>query len=467
MIDKQLLARLQAAGQEHLVAFWDELDDAQRAALAAQIECIDFDLIGRLRQGGQAQEAWAELATRAESPAAIRLADRTPDRVEKARQRGLESLRAGELGVILVAGGQGTRLGFDHPKGTFPIGPVSQAPLFKILIEKLLARGRAVDRKIPLYLMTSPATHDETANYLSQHDNFGLAASDLQIFCQGTMPAIDAQTGKVLLADRGSISTSPDGHGGMLAALVRSGALANARRRGLRHLFYLQIDNPLVSVGDPEFLGHHLLAESELSSQVVAKRALRDKVGNVVSIDSRLRIIEYSDLNPLADAILDRRMPDGSPVFWAGSIAVHIFELDFLERMSGTAAALPFHLARKVVPHIDSATGKRVEPSQPNAIKFERFIFDLLPSALQAIVVEVDWERAFAPVKNAPGEAFDTPESVKRQMIALAREWVSQAGGKVADGVPVEICPLFAQDAGELAKRISPGLTVTRPQYFC
>jgi UDP-N-acetylglucosamine/UDP-N-acetylgalactosamine diphosphorylase len=159
-------------------------------------------------------------------------------------------------------------------------------------------------------------------------------------------------------------------------------------------------------------------------------------------------------------------MPDGSPVFWAGSIALHVFDLDFLERMAGLAAALPFHLARKLVPYIDPASGNRVEPPGPNAIKFERFIFDLLPSAERAIVVEVDWERAFAPVKNAPGETFDTPESVRRQMIGLAREWVEQAGGKVADGVPVEISPLFAQDASELAERLPPKLTVTQPKYF-
>ncbi len=131
------------------------------------------------------------------------------------------------------------------------------------------------------------------------------------------------------------------------------------------------------------------------------------------------------------------------------------------------AAALPFHLARKTVPYVDLQTGGRVEPGQPNAIKFERFIFDLLPAAERAIVVEVDWQRSFAPVKNAPGEAFDTPESVRRQMIALAREWVERAGATIADNVPVEICPLFAQDEIELMRRIPPGLTVTRPRYFC
>ena len=337
------LARLCAAGQEHLLAFWDQLDTAARESLVAQIDRIDFDLLRRLGGEGQAPEAWADLARRAQAPTAIRLADRQAAQVAEARARGLEALSRGELGVILVAGGQGSRLGFDHPKGMFPIGPVSGAPLFQILLEKILARGRAAGKPIPLYLMTSPATHDETVAYLAEHKNFGLASADVHIFCQGTMPAVDAQTGRVLLADRGSIAASPDGHGGMLAALAASGGLAHARSRGVRHLFYLQVDNPLVLVCDPEFLGYHLLARSELSSQVVAKRSLRDKVGNVVALDGRLRILEYSDLNPLPDDVLDRRMPDGGPVFWAGSIAVHAFDLDFLEPHGrlGLRAAVP------------------------------------------------------------------------------------------------------------------------------
>ncbi len=281
------------------------------------------------------------------------------------------------------------------------------------------------------------------------------------------MPAVDAQTGKVLLAAKGEIAASPDGHGGMLAALAASGGLADARRRGLQQLFYLQVDNPLVELCDPEFLGYHLLAGSELSTLVVAKRSLRDKVGNVVALDGRLRIIEYSDLNPLDDAVLERRMPDGGPVFWAGSTAVHAIDLAFLERMAGSAGALPFHLAHKAVPHVDPQTGRRVEPAKPNALKFERFIFDLLPAAERAIVVEVDWQRSFAPVKNAPGDASDTPESVRGQMIALHREWLTAAGARVAAGVPVEICPLFAQDAVELAGRVAPGLAVTSERYFC
>ena len=263
--------------------------------------------------------------------------------------------------------------------------------------------------------MTSPATHLETIAYLSENQNFGLPAQDVMVFCQGTMPAVDAQSGKLLLAQRDALSLSPDGHGGLLAAFKRSGAMDDARRRGIQHLFYAQVDNPLVSLCDPLFLGSHIRARSELSSQVVAKRTLRDKVGNVVTIDGRLRIIEYSDLNPLPDNILDRRAMDGSPIFWAGSAAIHIFDLAFLERMANSTNALPFHFASKIVDYFDPATGRQIKPNKPNAIKFERFIFDLLPSAERAIVFEIDWDRAFAPVKNGPGEAFDTRHTVQHR----------------------------------------------------
>jgi UDP-N-acetylglucosamine/UDP-N-acetylgalactosamine diphosphorylase len=217
---------------------------------------------------------------------------------------------------------------------------------------------------------------------------------------------------------------------------------------------------------DPRFLGYHLLAGSEMSTQVVAKKHSREKVGNVVSLDGKLRILEYSDLNPLGDEIVERRAPDGSPVFWAGNTACHVFEVAFLERMATSGTALPFHVARKAVAHVDAA-GKKVEPREPNAIKYERFIFDLLPEAHLAIVVEIDPAVTFAPVKNAPGEAYDSPDTVRAQMIALYTSWLRAAGCEVAPGVAVEVSPLFAQNAEELAARIPPGLTVTAPRYFC
>jgi UDP-N-acetylglucosamine/UDP-N-acetylgalactosamine diphosphorylase len=233
--------------------------------------------------------------------------------------------------------------------------------------------------------------------------------------------------------------------------------LEHVRRCGLRTLFYFQVDNPLVGICDPEFLGYHLLARSEMSTQVVAKRTPRDNVGNVVQIDGRLRILEYSDLNPLPDEIVLRRETDGSPVFWAGNIGVHAFDVAFLERMAASSQSLPFHVAKKKVPHIDEE-GKLVEPETPNALKFERFIFDLLPAAENSMVMEVDEAVTFAPVKNAAGADRDSPELVQAQMMALHRNLLSLAGVQVADEVPIEISPLFTSDAETLKKKVAEGL---------
>ena len=485
-----LLAILASHRQEHLLGFWDQLDQRQREALAVQIRAIDFGLIGRLYEGRDQQTGEKgdsphlperpggccaqmgtvpffpdvrQLADRAGPPPAFRL-DASQNRftAEQARQRGNQAAADGELGVILVAGGQGTRLGFDHPKGMFSIGPVSGKTLFQIHVEKIVAKARRHDVRIPLYLMTSPATHNETVAFFAEHDRFGLAEEDLLVFCQGTMPAVDAATGRVLLESPGRIATSPDGHGGMLAAMVRSGALRDIERRGIRQLFYFQVDNPLVDICGPEFVGYHLLSGSELSSQVIAKRDPLERVGNVVEVDGRLMVIEYSDLPDDAAA---RRNPDGSLAIWAGSIAVHVMDTALLRRLSDTADALPFHIARKKVACID-LSGNRIEPQQPNAIKFERFIFDLMPSASNAIVVEVDPRRAFGPLKNASGAKEDTPESVKAQLSALYREWLRQAGGEVGNDVPMEISPLFALDAEELATKLPPGTRITKPTYF-
>jgi len=459
----QLLAALAPYGQQHLLAFWDALDERQREALARQIGQLDLELIARLYARKDDHADFRRLAERAQPPPAFRL-DVAGNRFtpQQARQRGAQAIAAGHIGVLLVAGGQGTRLRFDHPKGMYPIGPVSGRSLFQILAEKVLAVGRRYGARIPLYLMTSPATHAETIEFFARHGRFGLAEGDLCTFCQGTMPAVDAQSGRILLERPDRVAVSPDGHGGTLAALVRSGTLGRMRQRGIGHLFYLQVDNPLVDVCAAEFIGYHLLSGSEMTTQVIAKREPLERVGNVVQVDGRLRVIEYSDL---PDELAERRNPDGSLAIWAGSIAVHALDVAFLERMAAMADALPFHYARKKVPYVDPA-GRRIEPQQPNAIKFERFIFDLIPAAARAAVVEVDPAEGFAPLKNGPGASQDTPESVRAQMVAQHRRWLCRAGVEVDEGVDVEICPLLALDAEEVARKVKPGMRVSKPTYF-
>jgi UDP-N-acetylglucosamine/UDP-N-acetylgalactosamine diphosphorylase len=454
---------LRRHGQEHLLGFWDHLDSEQRQSLARQIRGIDFPLVQKLFSRSQDQSNFRDLAARARPPAAFRLSGlKNRFSLAEARSRGSQALAAGQVGTILVAGGQGTRLGFDHPKGMFSIGPVSARTLFQIHIDKIRAMAHRYGVPIPLYLMTSPATHDETLHFLAAHDRFGLSEQDLFVFCQGTMPVVDALTGQLLLEAPDRLAVSPNAHGGMLAAFAVSGAMAAAGDRGIQHLFYFQVDNPLVEIAAAEYIGYHILSDAEMTSQVVAKRNPLDKVGNVVDVDGRLLVIEYSDL---PDDSARKTNPDGSLAIWAGSIAVHVFDLDFLRRAQGQADSLPYHVARKKVPYIDAA-GCRVQPADANALKFERFIFDLMPSARNAIVVEVDPASAFAPLKNASGAPADTPEAVRTQISDLHRRWLWEAGVEVPDGIAVEISPWLALDAEELRGKLPRGLKITEATYL-
>jgi UDP-N-acetylglucosamine/UDP-N-acetylgalactosamine diphosphorylase len=248
----------------------------------------------------------------------------------------------------------------------------------------------------------------------------------------------------------------------MLDALLRHGCLADAKRRGVEQFCYGQVDNPLIRICDPKIVGYHLLAGSEMTTQVVEKSDPLERVGNVALVDGRLRIIEYSDL---PEEAARRRQGNGTLLFWAGSIAVHVFDAAFLERMAERAGALPFHRALKKAPFIDES-GRRVQPKTQNAIKFERFIFDLLPWARNAIVVEEAKEDSFAAVKNAVGAPTETAATAQAAMVAQHARWLRAAGAQVDEGVAVEINPLWALDADEVARKVEPGLHVTEDTYF-
>ena len=461
-LKRKLHQQLEPYGQTQVLRYWGALNGDQRRHLAAQVESLDLDLLARVYQSGGDQQHWAEQARRAEPPSAVRLHGARELAPCDARLRGEQALRDGKVGMILVAGGQGTRLGFKHPKGMYPIGPVSKRSLFEILISGLRARARRHGRSIPLYIMTSPATHEETVSFLRQHGRFGLADSDLRIFRQGTMPVVDADTGQLLLADKGQLLLSPDGHGGTVAAMDRHGCLEDARHRGVEHLFYGQVDNPLMEVCDPELIGYHLWSRSEMTTQVVCKRESHDHVGNLVRIDGQMRMIEYSDL---PEDVASQREPDGSLRLWAGNIAVHVFERSFLEAAAGEPETLPWHRARKATPCLDEC-GRLIQPTQPNTFKFERFIFDLLPASRRGIAVEADRAEAFAPIKNADGQGVNTPATARAAMVALHRRWLQEAGATVRSDVAVEISPLWALDSQEAARKIEPGAVIDEPRYF-
>jgi UDP-N-acetylglucosamine/UDP-N-acetylgalactosamine diphosphorylase len=446
-----LRERLQQSGQSHVLAHWSRLTEDERRALHDQINSLDLETIealfldrdkvyevpdeSRIQPAPVLQESAATAATRA---------------------RGEELLRAGKVAALVVAGGQGSRLGFEHPKGKFPIGPVSQRTLFQIHVEKIRALQRKYRASLPLLVMTSPASDAETRDYFEQNGNFGLNRTDLHFFCQGTMPAVDLASGRLLMEAPHRLFASPDGHGGMLAALAGSGTLQQLRGQGVEALFYFQVDNPLVKIADPVFLGIHAERAAEISLKIVPKEDPLDKLGNLVLIDGRCGIIEYSDL---PKELGSKRTPEGKLWLWAGSPAIHIFDLGFLERMSAQGVRIPFHIARKKVPFVDEH-GRAIQPEKENALKFERFIFDLLPLADRYVILETSRSEEFIPLKNGTGP--DSPETVRQAISNLYAGWLQRAGFELprqANGdvaIPVEISPLFAMDAEELSKRLPP-----------
>jgi UDP-N-acetylglucosamine/UDP-N-acetylgalactosamine diphosphorylase len=468
-VPQTLQSRLARHGQQHLLRWTSELSDDQRRQFDSQVDAIDFDRIASLVKSHGQSAAHNEVdsielrAQRANSPASIvRLpaSSEDRDRWEQARRAGEELLKSGQVGAILVAGGQGTRLGFDHPKGIYPIGPVSRSSLFQILAEQVLARSRRAAKPIPYFVMTSDATHEPTVAYFAENRNFGLPRDDVYFFSQGNMPAVDAQTGQLLMADKAQLSTSPDGHGGILAALAKAGLLDVMARRGIEFLHYHQVDNPTAIVCDPVFLGFHVLFKSDMSTKVVAKRTAEERMGVVVDVDGRTQVIEYSDL----PAEVARKTDDrGQLLLWAGNTAIHVFSRRFLDRIVDSDAALPFHVARKKVAYCDEQ-GHIVNPQKENAYKFERFIFDALPLAERALVLETDRKREFNPVKNASGD--DSPQTTQTALVALHRSWLQAAGAVCDENDPIEISPLFALDADEVRGKVKPQTRFTGPTFL-
>ena len=451
---RQILA---AVGQEHVLAFWNRLSSESRARLAAQIEAFDLPALGQLAR------TLAHQASPPPLPAGIEPVEAfptTPDANRRplylqARQRGLQMLRDGKIAAFLVAGGQGTRLGYDGPKGEFPITPVKNKPLFQVFAEQIKAAGRDAGRAIPWYVMTSQLNDAATRTFFQQRNFFGLDNADVFFFEQGMMPAFSPE-GKILLSAQDGLALSPDGHGGSLRALARSAALADMLRRGVEHLSYFQVDNPLVHCIDPLFLGLHDLTQSEMSSKTIPKSDALEKVGNFVRSGQALHVIEYSDMPP---EMAQQTLPGGELRFNAGSIAIHALRVSFVERLNrGGSLALPWHRALKKVPCVD-ADGNPLQPQKPNAVKFEQFVFDAIPLAANAMVYTTDRSEEFSPVKNADG--VDSPATCRRDQVRRAAKWLGECGVEIPlrQGEPdavLEISPLYALDALQLHSRKLP-----------
>ena len=493
---EQLRERYAAFGQGHVFRFWDSLGEAARTQLADQARRIDLAALRRI------QEHTRQLAapgTRKLAPAAIEQLPSRGGSVERraaAAKRGEELLRAGRVGVMVVAGGQGTRLGFEGPKGIFPLGPVSGRTLFQLHAEKLRGARRRHRTAIPWYVMTSPATDAATRSFFERHASFGIPREDVVFLCQSMAPALDFE-GRLILEAPDRIAESPNGHGGAFQALADSGALDDMDRRGISTISYFQVDNPMIRLADPLFVGLHGLEQAEMSCKVVRKLDPLEKVGVVARVDGRTSIVEYTEIDEahrdardaagellywagsiaihaidgsemsakvvrkidpmekvgvlarvdgrvgvveyteIDDASRHARDPRGDLVYWAGSIAIHALEVSFARRIAAEAERfLPYHASAKKIPFVDDH-GAPVKPSEPNGHKLERFLFDALPAARRVTLLEVERGDEYAPLKNAEGS--DSPATARCALDALVRRWLAAASIEVAADRWVEV----------------------------
>jgi UDP-N-acetylglucosamine/UDP-N-acetylgalactosamine diphosphorylase len=420
--EPRIAEALRSHGQGHVLRHLDSLAPREREAFIAQLAEVDLALMARLTRGGE--EAKTDFARIAPAPY-VGLDTPTAD----ARAHGESLLCAGKVAAFTVAGGQGTRLGWKGPKGTYPATCVTGKPLFRVFAEQIAAAERRFSCAIPWYIMTSPLNDADTRAFFRDNNWFGRNPADTFLFPQGTMPSITFD-GKLMLETRGSLAVNPDGHGGALRALHASGALEEMKARGITQLSYFQVDNPLVRIVDPVFLGLHARSSGssgEMSSKMVAKRDAAEKVGVFCDIAGRTGVVEYSDMPSELTASKD---PSGRLRFNAGSIAIHVISIAFLDRLTGGDFALPFHRARKKVPYWCDTQSRTIEPAEPNAIKFEAFVFDALALAEKSLVMETARVEEFAPIKNASGD--DSPASSHQIQSNRNAGWLERFGVKVA-----------------------------------
>ena len=456
---------LESIDQAHLLDHAEDCSAESIEALLDHCEEIDLAAAHRIMRDAAETEFKAPPLDSIRPAASI---PRHPEDEDALREIGQKLIDEGKVAAFTVAGGQGTRLGWNGPKGSFPAAPLTGKPLFRLFAEQILAANRRAERRIAWYIMTSPINDAETRAFFRDNNYFGLERTDIFMFPQGVLPSYD-DDGRFMLASPEMIAVNPDGHGGSLRALRKSGAVEHMKSRGIEQISYFQVDNPSVRALDPLFLGLHLDPErssGEMSSKMIPKTSPEEKVGVFCSIDDRTCVIEYSDLpEELAQATDDT----GKLRFIAGSIAIHALSVDFVDRITDghNAQGLPLHKARKKVPRYLPDEGRTDSPETPNATKLEMFIFDAIPLAGRSLVYETDRVEEFAPIKNSEG--VDSPGSSHELQFERAARWIESSGHEFprdADGrrlANVEISALTAMDPADLKSSpevpdtISPG----------
>lgn len=445
MSEQEIRKILEDNNQYLLLKHLDNLSEDKRSILIANLKKLDISSFFNIVKGTKDQKKFQYSEIK---PAEVLENSKVDESLF--RSYGEKALKNGEVAFFMVAGGQGSRLGFEHPKGMFPISPVCSKTLFQMHCEKIHASGKYYGFTPRLFIMTSSSNHDETVKFFNENGRDWLNLNDIYFFKQRDLPAID-MNGNLILIGETSLFTAPDGHGGALLALKENNMTSIMHKLGIKYLSYFQVDNPLVKLADPVFLGLHIFNNADISSKVLAKRDASEKVGVAAIADGKPCIIEYSDL-PYELAI--KKDDDGKLLFNYGSIAIHIFSVDFIDRITTDALHLPYHIAKKKIPYFSPDTGYLINPETLNGIKFEQFIFDSIPLANKTVFYETLRDDEFAPLKNKEGD--DSIKTCKDGISLFYKNWFKKAEIKFDnyEQATVEVSSLFAIEYEQFKNKI-------------
>lgn len=385
-------AKLDSLGQAHLLRWMDELSDTEQDSLLSQIDALDPKLLDVFRAyKGEGETARGKL----EPLGALTLDDIAENR-ERFEQAGLDAIRQGKIGAVLLAGGMGTRLGFDKPKGMFNIGETKPLYIFECLINNLMQVVEKAGAFVPLFIMTSEKNDEDTREFFEEMKYFGYNPEYVHFFVQDMAPAVDAD-GKILLEEKGRIATSPNGNGGWFSSLVRAGFLGLLQREGIEWLNIFAVDNVLQRIADPCFVGATLLSGCDCGSKVIAKADPQERVGVLCLEDGTPSIVEYYEMT---EEMIHDREPDGRLSYNYGVILNYLFQVSILTDL--LKDHLPVHVVNKKVPYVDES-GELIKPDAPNAYKFETLVLDMIHMQKSCLSYEVEREYEFAPIKNPDG----------------------------------------------------------------
>lgn len=457
---ENLNSLLSAHNQEHLLKYWPELSEKERENLESEIKKLDLaEIVNLYERANESTKVIFDKLDEDLKPIPETHYEAVPslskEKIEEYETIGFKEISLNKVGVLLLAGGQATRLGFGHPKGCFNVGLPSSKTLFQIQAERILRvqqmalENTGKDGKITWYIMTSEHTMEPTVDFFKSHNYFGLNEEDIVFFEQGTLPSFDFN-GKILLDEKYHISCAPDGNGGLYRALKTQGILDDISKRGVKHLHAHSVDNILIKVADPVFIGYCKSKDADCAAKVVSKSYPAEAVGVVCRVNGHYKVVEYSELT---DEAAERRNPDGRLTFSAGNICNHYFSADFLLKICDYESKLKLHVAKKKIPYVDE-DGIRQKPTEPNGIKMEKFIFDVFEFAKNFICLEVARDVEFSALKNAESVKKDCPSTAREDLFHLHRKYVRQAGGIIEDDIDVEISPLLSYGGENLEELV-------------